>query len=260
MLKFALDRFHLPALLVQFILNLFTWQNNKILTHHGDTASYQVRVDIDQGEIIFLYFGLSTWILSLLDYSPLEFEQHSLPISHLTFMDDSTLIASSKSRIEDCLLITAKFYTLNNVQANLAKYVLLSSSHPSSLINFDLLPSPLVSNVSLSLSSLAFTRFMVKDMAALLGPKKLLAQHVAYFYNAILLLKLEFRLQTTLFSENTIQSIHAFYQFLSSHIASWQKIFTHPDFKGFGNYAISYLQASSCLLDESTKDYSFYPQ
>ncbi|PKY44227.1 hypothetical protein RhiirA4_458447, partial [Rhizophagus irregularis] len=242
---------------------------------------------------------------ALLDYSPLEFEQHSLPVSHLTFMDDSTLIASSKSGIEDRFSITAKFYTLNNVQANSAKYVLLSSSCPSSVVTFDLLPSPLVSDVSLSLSSLAFgtsfrfldvwfslstssqfvlkqARSMVKDMAALLGPKKLLAQHVAYLYNVVLLLRLEFRLQTTLFSESTIQSIvklmfsvikrkaglaattpmallflklpfsiqNAFYRFLSSHIASWQKIFTHPGFKDFANYAISYLQgylgAESC--------------
>ncbi|CAB4420333.1 unnamed protein product [Rhizophagus irregularis] len=212
-------------------------------------------------------------------------------------MDDSTLIASSKSGIKDRLSITAEFYTLNNVQANSAKYVLLSSSHPSSVVRFDLSPSPLVSNVLLSLSSLALgtsfrflgvwfslsassqfvlkqARTMVKDMAALLGPKKLLAQHVAYLYNVVLLLRLEFRLQTTLFSESTVQSIvklmfsvlkrkaglasttplallilklpfsiqNAFYRFLSSHIASWQKIFTHPDFKDFANYAISFLQ------------------
>ncbi|GBC46358.2 hypothetical protein RIR_jg20442.t1 [Rhizophagus irregularis DAOM 181602=DAOM 197198] len=123
---------------------------------------------------------------------------------------------------------------------------------------------------------------MVKDMATLLGPKKLLAQHVTYLYNAVLLPRLEFRLQTTLFSENTIQSIvqpifsvlrkkaglalttplvllylklsfsiqNAFYQFLSSHIASWQKIFTYPVFRKFASYAISYLQgylgAESC--------------
>ncbi|EXX53327.1 hypothetical protein RirG_244960 [Rhizophagus irregularis DAOM 197198w] len=119
-------------------------------------------------------------------------------------------------------------------------------------------------------------------MAALLGPKKLLAQHVAYLYNAVFLPRLEFRLQTALFSENTVQSIvtpmfsvlkrkaglaattplallflklpfsiqNAFYRFLSSHVASWQKIFTHPDFRVFANYAISYLQgflgAESC--------------
>ncbi|EXX65846.1 hypothetical protein RIR_jg26593.t1 [Rhizophagus irregularis DAOM 181602=DAOM 197198] len=111
-------------------------------------------------------------------------------------------------------------------------------------------------------------------MAALFGSKKLLAQHVAYLYNTVLLPRLEFCQQTTLFSESTIQSIvkpmfsvfrkkagliatiplallflkllftiqNAFYRFLSSHMASWQKIFTHPDFKKFANFAISYLQ------------------
>ncbi|CAB4406114.1 unnamed protein product [Rhizophagus irregularis] len=366
-------------------LLIFSYYPFIFLFYNGDTPSYQVRVGIDQGEIIspllwIIYLDPLLTVLNqeardpfilkssaLLDYSPLEFEQHSLPVSHLTFMDDSTLIASSKSGIEDRFSITAKFYTLNNVQANSAKYVLLSSSCPSSVVTFDLLPSPLVSDVSLSLSSLAFgtsfrfldvwfslstssqfvlkqARSMVKDMAALLGPKKLLAQHVAYLYNVVLLLRLEFRLQTTLFSESTIQSIvklmfsvikrkaglaattpmallflklpfsiqNAFYRFLSSHIASWQKIFTHPGFKDFANYAISYLQgylgAESCLttinlepcwklwknlnifvlaqlaspcgrylmywsdlrylgivalpctLDESVKDYSFYPQ
>ncbi|GBC15999.2 hypothetical protein RIR_jg42188.t1 [Rhizophagus irregularis DAOM 181602=DAOM 197198] len=323
MLKLALDRLHIPALLARFILNLFTRRNNKIITCHGDTAAYRVRVGIDQGEIIspllwVIYLDPLLTVLNqqardpfilkssaLLNYSPLEFEQCSLPISHLTFMDDSTLIAFSKSGIEDRLSITAEFYTLNNVQANSAKYVLLSSSSPSSKITFELSPSFIVSNTFLSLSSLPLNtsfrflgvwfslsassnfvlkqaRSMVKDMAALLGPKKLLAQHVAYLYNAVLLPRLEFRLQTTLFSESTIHSIvkpmfsvlrrkaglaattplpllflklpfsiqNAFYRFLSSHIASWQKIFTHPDFKDFALYAISHLQgylgAESC--------------
>ncbi|EXX56898.1 reverse transcriptase family protein [Rhizophagus irregularis DAOM 181602=DAOM 197198] len=173
MLKLALDRLHLSALLVQFILNLFTWQNNKILTCHGDTAFYRVRVSIDQGEIIFpllwvIYLDPLLTVLNneirdpfvlkssaLLDYSPLEFEQHSLPISYLTFMDDSTLVASLKSEIKDHLSITTEFCTLNNIQANSAKYVLLSSSHPSSLITFDLSPSPLISNTSFSFPFLA---------------------------------------------------------------------------------------------------------
>ncbi|GBC30119.2 ribonuclease H-like domain-containing protein [Rhizophagus irregularis DAOM 181602=DAOM 197198] len=276
---------------------------SRVQSKNGDSQG--VRVGIDQGEIIspllwviyldplltvLNYEARDPFILkssALLDYSPLEFEQHSLPVSHLTFMDDSTLIASSKSGIED------------------PKYVLLSSSSPSSKIIFDLSPSPLVPIPSLSLSFLSVTtsfrflgvwfslsassdfvlrqaRSMVKDMAALLGLKKLLAQHVAYLYNAVLLPRLEFRLQTTLFSESTIQTIvkpmfsvlrrkaglaattplpllflklpfsiqNAFYRFLSSHIASWQKIFTHPDFKDFALYAISYLQgylgAESC--------------
>ncbi|CAB4407277.1 unnamed protein product [Rhizophagus irregularis] len=234
------------------------------------SPSYHVCVDIDQGEIIspllwVIYLdpllmvsnqdACDPFVLkssALLNYSPLEFEQQSLPVSHLTFMDDSTLIASSMTGIEGRLSITAEFYTLNNVQANSAKYVLLSSSKPSSLITFRLIPSPLVPNKTLTLPYLA----------------------LAYLYNAVLLPRLEFRLQTSLFSESTIQSMvspmlslirrkaglatttplallflklpfsvqNAFCHFLSSHIASWQKIFTHPDFKIFALYAISYLQ------------------
>ncbi|PKB96851.1 hypothetical protein RhiirA5_385057, partial [Rhizophagus irregularis] len=92
---------------------------------------------------------------------------------------------------------------------------------------FDLFPSPLIQTCTLTLKALALSksfrflgvwfclsassRFvhdqstsMVKDMAALLSPKKLLAQHVAYLYNVVLLPRLEFRLQTTLFAESTI--------------------------------------------------------
>ncbi|GBC46512.2 hypothetical protein RIR_jg20581.t1 [Rhizophagus irregularis DAOM 181602=DAOM 197198] len=257
MLKLALERLHFPALLVIYLDPLLTVLNQEASDPFILKSS------------------------ALLDYSPMEFEHHSLPVSHLTFMDDSTLIASSKSGIEDRLSITAKFYTLNNVQANSAKYVLLSSSDPSSVISFRLSPSPLITDITLTLTSLALNtsfrflgvwfslsasshfvlkqaRSMVKNMAALLAPKKLLAQHVTYLYNAVLLPRLEFQLQTSLFSESIIQSIislmlsiikkkaglasttplallylkipfsiqHAFCQFLSSHYflpSHWSK-------------------------------------
>ncbi|GET63421.1 hypothetical protein RIR_jg28669.t2 [Rhizophagus irregularis DAOM 181602=DAOM 197198] len=245
MLRLALIRLHIPSLLIKFILNLFTRRNNKIITHHGDTSGYRVRIGINQGEIIspllwVIYLDPLLTTLNreacdpftlkssaLLDYSPLEYEQHNLPVSHITFMDDSTLIASSKQGIEDRLSITAEFYTLNNTQANSAKYILLSSEQFSQTIMFDLSPSPLIMTSTLTLKALslsssfrflgvwfclsASSRFvhnqttsMVKDMAALLSPKKLLAQHVAYLYNVVLLPRLEFRLQTTLFAESTI--------------------------------------------------------
>ncbi|GBC34526.2 RNA-directed DNA polymerase from mobile element jockey-like [Rhizophagus irregularis DAOM 181602=DAOM 197198] len=316
MLRLALIRLHIPSLLIKFIINLFTRRNNKIITHYGDTSGYRVRIGIDQGEIIspllwviYLDSLLTTlnreacdpFILkssALLDYSPTEYEQHNLPVSHITFMDDSTLIASSKRGIEDRLSITAEFYTLNNTQANSAKYILLSSERFSQLIMFDLSPSSLITTSTLTLKALALsksfrflgvwfclsasshfvhnqTTSMVKDMAALLSPKKLLAQHVAYLYNVVLLPRLEFRLQTTLFAESTINrmvspmlsfirqkaglasvtplsalftllpfsSQQAFGRFLSSHVASWQKIFSHPSYKPFANYMITYLQS-----------------
>ncbi|GBC46366.2 hypothetical protein GLOIN_2v1785823 [Rhizophagus irregularis DAOM 181602=DAOM 197198] len=128
---------------------------------------------------------------------------------------------------------------------------------------------------------------MVKDMAALLSPKKLLAQHIAYLYNVVLLPRLEFRLQTTLFAEFTINRMvspmlslirqkaglasvtplsalftllpfsiqQAFGRFLSSHMASWQRIFSHPSYKLFANYMITYLQSFlDCDVCPSTID------
>ncbi|GBC19651.1 hypothetical protein RIR_jg41913.t1 [Rhizophagus irregularis DAOM 181602=DAOM 197198] len=316
MLKLALIRLHIPPLLIKFIINLFTRRNNKIITHYGDTSGYRVRIGIDQGEIIspllwVIYLDPLLTTLNreacdpfllkssaLLDYSPIEYEQHNLPVSHITFMDDSTLIASSKRGIEDRLSITAEFYTLNNTQANSAKYIFLSSEQFSQPVVFDLFPSSLIQTCTLTLKALALfksfrflgvwfclsasSRFvhdqstsMVKDMAALLSPKKLLAQHVAYLYNVVLLPRLEFRLQTTLFAESTINRIvspmlslirqkaglasvtplsalftllpfsiqQAFGRFLSSHVASWQRIFSHPLHKTFANYMITYIQS-----------------
>ncbi|EXX72775.1 hypothetical protein GLOIN_2v1790829 [Rhizophagus irregularis DAOM 181602=DAOM 197198] len=336
MLKLALIRLHIPSLLIKFIINLFTLRNNKIITHYGDTSRYRVRIGIDQGEIIspllwVIYLDplLTTlnrevcdpFILkssALMDYSLIEYEQYNLPVSHITFMDDSTLIASSKRGIKDRLSITAEFYTLNNTQANSAKYILLSSEQFSQTVVFDLFPSPLISTSTFTLKALALStsfrflgvwfclsassRFvynqaisMVKDMAALLNPKKLLAQHVAYLYNVILLPRLEFRLQTTLFAESTINRMvfpmlslirqkavfalvtpfaalftllpfsiqQAFGRFLSSHVASWQRIFSHPLHKLFANYIITYLQgfldcdACPSIIDLAPWSHSF---
>ncbi|GET54731.1 RNA-directed DNA polymerase from mobile element jockey-like [Rhizophagus irregularis DAOM 181602=DAOM 197198] len=241
-------------------------RNNKIITHHGDTSGYRVRIACDP-------FILKS--SALLDYSPIEYEQHNLPVSHITFMDDSTLIASSKQGIEDRLSITAEFYTLNNTQANSAKYILLSSEQFSQIIVFDLFPSSLNTIHTLTLKALALsTSFRFLGVCT-------------YLYNVVLLPRLEFRLQTTLFAESTINRMvssmlslirqkaglasvtplstlftllpfsiqQAFGRFLSSHVASWQKIFSHPSYKLFANYMITYLQGFlDCDVCPSTID------
>ncbi|GET54733.1 reverse transcriptase family protein [Rhizophagus irregularis DAOM 181602=DAOM 197198] len=266
MLRLALIRLHIPSLLIKFIINLFTRRNNKIITHHGDTSGYRVRIACDP-------FILKS--SALLDYSPIEYEQHNLPVSHITFMDDSTLIASSKQGIEDRLSITAEFYTLNNTQANSAKYILLSSEQFSQIIVFDLFPSSLNTIHTLTLKALALsTSFRFLGVCT-------------YLYNVVLLPRLEFRLQTTLFAESTINRMvssmlslirqkaglasvtplstlftllpfsiqQAFGRFLSSHVASWQKIFSHPSYKLFANYMITYLQGFlDCDVCPSTID------
>ncbi|GBC01946.1 hypothetical protein RclHR1_00440012 [Rhizophagus clarus] len=52
MLKFALEHIHLPASAITLILSLFMNHSNWVFTAYGETSSYQVRIGIDQGEVI----------------------------------------------------------------------------------------------------------------------------------------------------------------------------------------------------------------
>ncbi|GBB98935.1 hypothetical protein RclHR1_03370002 [Rhizophagus clarus] len=52
MLKFALERIRLPASAIMLILSLFMNCSNRVFTSYSDTSSYQVRIGIDQGEVI----------------------------------------------------------------------------------------------------------------------------------------------------------------------------------------------------------------
>ncbi|GBB98292.1 hypothetical protein RclHR1_31900003 [Rhizophagus clarus] len=52
MLKFALERICLSASTITFILSLFMNRSNRVFTAYGETSSYQVRIGIDQGEVI----------------------------------------------------------------------------------------------------------------------------------------------------------------------------------------------------------------
>ncbi|EXX72097.1 hypothetical protein RirG_072530 [Rhizophagus irregularis DAOM 197198w] len=47
-----------------------------------------------------------------------------LEVNNLVFMDDSTLISSSKKEMEHMLMITEEFYHLNNTSTNHNKYFL----------------------------------------------------------------------------------------------------------------------------------------
>lgn len=55
-------------------------------------------------------------------------QSYNVEINNLVFIDDSTLISSSKAGMEHMLSITEKFYQLNNTSANHKKYVLLTNT------------------------------------------------------------------------------------------------------------------------------------
>ncbi|GET66237.1 RNA-directed DNA polymerase from mobile element jockey-like [Rhizophagus irregularis DAOM 181602=DAOM 197198] len=164
MLRFALDRIKLPASATKFILSLFMKRSNRIFTAHGTTPSYRVRIGIDQGEVIspllwVIYINPLLTVLKkeMMDpytlhapslINPLaQTNSDGLRINNLVFMDDSTLISSSKSGMESMLSITKEFYQINNTSANHNKYVLITNSLPPTSVSS---PSPVVFDLQLS--------------------------------------------------------------------------------------------------------------
>ncbi|GET58597.1 RNA-directed DNA polymerase from mobile element jockey-like [Rhizophagus irregularis DAOM 181602=DAOM 197198] len=246
MLRFALERIRLPASAVKFILSLFTKRTNRIFTAHRSTPAYRVRIGINQGEVIspllwVIYIDLLLTVLKNEMMDPYVLSIPSLigslnssldmKINNLVFMDDSTLISSSKAGMEFMLSITEEFYQINNTSANHNKYMLITNSLPltsnSSLspitFNLDLsslnsVPSITITPISMTTSfrflgvwfniksSCDFVKKQLKreccSFATIIRPAKLSSKQVVYLHNAVLIPKLEYRMQVTHLSES----------------------------------------------------------
>ncbi|GBC13571.2 RNA-directed DNA polymerase from mobile element jockey-like [Rhizophagus irregularis DAOM 181602=DAOM 197198] len=270
MLRFALERIKLPASATKFILSLFMKRSNRVFTAHGTTPSYRVRIGIDQGEVIspllwVIYIDplltvlknemMDPYILHAPSLSnPLaEASPDGLRINNLVFMDDSTLISSSKSGMESMLSITEEFYQINNTSANHNKYVLITNSLPStsapspSPVVFDLRLSglnkvPSISIVPISMNSsfrflgvwfnvarsCDFVRKQVarecNSFAATVRPAKLSAKQVVYLHNTVLIPKLEYRMQVTHLSESECASATSSIRSLVKHKANFSRV------------------------------------
>ncbi|CAB4430549.1 unnamed protein product [Rhizophagus irregularis] len=175
MLKFALQRLRLPNNAIQFILLLFMARSNRVITAHGLTPSYRVRIGIDQGEVIspllwVIYIDPLLTVLKNEKMDPYSLVSPSIPtalssglssfedlhINNLVFMDDSTLVSSSKAGMEHMLSITEEFYWLNNTSANHNKYVLatnaISVTQDLSPIVFNLTPFSLNATATITVT------------------------------------------------------------------------------------------------------------
>ncbi|GBC20914.2 RNA-directed DNA polymerase from mobile element jockey-like [Rhizophagus irregularis DAOM 181602=DAOM 197198] len=270
MLHFALERIKLPASATTFILSLFMNRSNRVFTAHGTTPSYRVRIGIDQGEVIspllwVIYIDPLLTVLknemmdpytlhaSLLSNPLAMTNSDGLRINNLVFMDDSTLISSSKSGMESMLSITEEFYQINNTSANHNKYVLITNSLPSTSVSspspvvFDLHLSglnkvPSISIVPISMNSsfrflgvwfnVAGSRDFVKkqvarecnSFAATVRPAKLSAKQVVYLHNTVLIPKLEYRMQVTHLSESECASATSSIRSMVKHKANFSRV------------------------------------
>ncbi|GET55070.1 retrovirus-related protein [Rhizophagus irregularis DAOM 181602=DAOM 197198] len=182
-----------------------------------------------------------------------ETSPDGLRINNLVFMDDSTLISSSKSGMESMLSITEEFYQINNTSANHNKYVLITNSLPPtsapspSPVVFDLQLSglnkvPSISIVPIAMNSsfrflgvwfnVAGSRNFVRkqvarecnSFAATIRPAKLSTKQVVYLHNTVLIPKLEYRMQVTHLSESECASATSSIRSLVKHKANFSRV------------------------------------
>jgi hypothetical protein len=201
---------------------------------YGSIHSYQIRIGIDQGEVIspllwVIYIDPLLTELNCSAISPVMLSSSisrdlftadsafpsPVSLSHLTYMDDSTLMSSSYEGMTQLLSTCQKFYFLNNTAANPSKYTLISSELPNTTINFSL-PSTINNPASsFSLHSLSATdsfRFFgvwfnlkvspkyvhnqlfqeYKELSAIVRWKKLSPAQLTYTHNTVLLPRIEY--------------------------------------------------------------------
>ncbi|CAB4436307.1 unnamed protein product [Rhizophagus irregularis] len=272
MLRFALQRIRLPPSTVNFLISLFTKRINRVFTAHGITPAYRVRIGIDQGEVIspllwVIYIDPLLTVLKnemldpyVLSAPTLSSSQPSIPdlrVNNLVFMDDSTLISSTKSGMESMLSITEEFYAINNTSANHSKYVLitnslsLTSASAPSPINFNLKLSdlnrvPFISITPISMTTsfrflgvwfnINSTRDFVKkqvarecnSFAATIRPAKLSAKQVVYLHNTVLIPKLEYRMQVTHLSEAECSTTTGHIRSVVKHKGNFSRSLPNP--------------------------------
>ncbi|GBB92084.1 hypothetical protein RclHR1_01960034 [Rhizophagus clarus] len=181
----------------------------------------------------------------------------TLEINNLVFIDNSTLISSSKAGLEHMLFITEEFYVLNNTSANHNKYTLISNSLPittTSVISPVEFHLPLfslnsISSISVMPISITFSFqflgvwFNVKgshdfvkkqiagecnSFATTLRPAKLSAKQVVYLYNSVLIPKLEYRMQVIHLSEKDCYTATRLIRSLVKQKANFSRSLPNP--------------------------------
>ncbi len=140
-----MQRVKIPLNCINFILDFFTSQKNAVLTKGGLSEFYDVKIGIDQGEVI-------SPLLWCIYFDPLLCEikqlnkgytithkwmsnvsqgiQHQLQeqIAALSFMNDANWISSSLEDLEDILEVADDFYKLTRAAINKEKSKLLTNT------------------------------------------------------------------------------------------------------------------------------------
>ncbi len=143
-----MERVKIPALCISFILDFFTHRKNAVLTKGGISDFYDVKIGIDQGEVISpllwcIYFDpllceinqlrkgynlTHTWMSNISQGTQ---QQLQTQIAALGFMDDANWISSSIEDLEAILEVADDFYLLTRAAINKKKSKLLTNTTTS---------------------------------------------------------------------------------------------------------------------------------
>jgi len=152
-----MERIKIPASCINFILDFFTHYKNAILIKEGLFEYYDIKISIDQGEVILpllwcIYFDPLLCKINTLnkgytlshkwmsDVSQGTLNQLQEQIAALGFIDDANWISSSLNNLEDILDVADDFYTLTRATINKEKSKLITnttSEHDPVLIRFE---------------------------------------------------------------------------------------------------------------------------
>jgi len=144
-LQKAMERVKIPTTCINFILDFFTSRKNAVLTKGGLSDYYDVKIGIDQEEVISpllwcIYFDLLLCEINnaqkgytlthqwMSNVSTAERQQLQEQIAALGFMDDANWISSSLEDLKDILDIADDFYKLTRAAINKEKSKLLTNS------------------------------------------------------------------------------------------------------------------------------------
>ncbi len=137
-----MKRVKIPTSYINFILDFFTYCKNAVLTKEGLSEFYEVKIGIDQGEVISpllwcIYFdpllceindlhkGYTLTHKWMTNVSNATTQQLQEQIITLGFMDDANWISSSLDDLEDILNVADDFYKLTRAVINKDKSKLL---------------------------------------------------------------------------------------------------------------------------------------
>ena len=238
-LKKALERIKIPHLLIQIIINLFTNRKNSVFTEFGNTDQYDIKIGIDQEEVIspllwIIYYDLllceiqSQGLGYIMKHSwKKDVFRHETSIIFqeiptLAFIDDTTWIAPSQTNLEKILEIVDNFYKITNTAINKDKSKLITNKKiPQN--NIDLKFGNQIINIEISKIPVRFPRVWIsmdktthitqmvakeiKNFTNTVKRKLITDKQMGYIINMVLIPLITYRLQNTILSKNSCDTL-----------------------------------------------------